>query len=321
MTDRIPVTSEMVFPLAKLVCPGGDCPALAEASHAEEYFGQELSFDRGDPKDGVIYLQANGQNILALREDETLTNLQYQSQYNFCPTMVQCNSLTDPDGKVVEKQCSTPPQKSCKNILKTVIVSLFGPEELKSGALSKEEMKRALKLRDEMGLGSSDNSDRSSEEMNDPPEHKSFLCDRWKGWNFGGEASFNFYAGPGGGSKLWLGYRQNRWDFRIAVEGEGVQPQKTDKEFRLTLGFEPIFHLLKYPLLFDPYLNMLGGGDYHHFSQDSWGIAFSPLGAGLQVHLNDRWSLYAGAKFVGMFPFKGQPKAGGEIPLGFTGHF
>jgi len=319
-TDRIPITTQMAMPIIDLFCAKTACESLIEILHLEEYANGEVAFDRGKPKDGSILVKSEGRDVFELKETGIISNLEHHTEFNFCPTSRQCNTLTSPDGKT-EETCFDPPQHVCNNPVKILIAALFGESELTNPSLTHNEAERVQKLRAAIGLKSSEEIENPSANAKRAPTGGSFFSDRWRGWRLGGSAIFNHYQGPGGGTNLWLGYRQDRWDFRIALQGEGVKLQGDLYDFRLGTSFEPIFHLLEHPFLLDPYINLPEIGIYHLFNQDASGISFSPLGAGLQIHLNDSWSLYAGAKLRGAFTFEEKPKLGAEVPLGFSGHF
>ncbi|HEX5037881.1 MAG TPA: thioredoxin domain-containing protein [bacterium] len=153
-------------------------------------------------------------------------------------------------------------------------------------------------------------------------EELSALMDaQWRGWRFGGGAVLNYFEGPGAGSHLWAGYRRYRWDFRVNLRGEGLKLDKTGYGFRMDISIEPIVHIFDRPARWDPYLNLPEVGVSHHFGKNVWGLSFSPLGAGLQLHLNDNWSAYAGARLRGAVTPGEDVRVGAEIPLGFSGSF
>jgi len=319
MSDSIPVNSKILLALAYYACAKTDCESLTETLNLEEYPERDLSFDRGEPKDGSISIKADGKDVFELKEAGTMSNLERKTQYDFCARDTPCNSSSSPDGTAGKQDCFVPPPP-CNNPVKVVIAALFGKEELKNTALTAAEEKEARDLRAAMGLAAFAGTENSSGKSGQESSQGSFISDRWRGWRMGGSAVFNDYKGPGGGSSFWLGYRQDRWDFRLAVQGDGMKLQKEGYDFRLGVSFEPIFHLRQGPLVLDPFLYLPEIGLYHLFAHDASGISFSPLGGGMQFNLNDHWSLYVGAKLRGAFNFGEEPKVGVEVPLGFSGH-
>ncbi|MFO1519730.1 MAG: hypothetical protein U1F57_08740 [bacterium] len=331
MSDHIPITSQLAMALVEFVCPKMACGlSLPKTLHLEEYIDRELIFERGEAKDGIILVKANGQDAFELKEEGAIANLEYKTEFNFCPNtkLTTCSSLIAPDGKVVQSSCYETPRPPCENPVKLMIAALFGEEELKNAVLSEAEKARVLQLRAALGLRAAGDQESPSLKIEAPAAtpQGSFFSDRWKGWRAGGGSFFNFYGGPGGGVKLWVGARQDRWEFRASAQGDAVLLRKDDAyDFRLGASFEPLFHLLERPLLFDPYLHLPEIGFYRLFNvggnplhPEAWGLSFSPLGAGVQIHLNDTLSIYGGVKLMGAFTFEEKPKVGIDAPFGFS---
>ncbi len=304
MSDRIPATTSLAMALIDYVCARRDCGKILEELDLEKYIDRELVFDRGQAGDGLVTLKVNGKDAFVMNEMGTISSLDGQSEYSFCDPI---------------------PEASCKNQVKTMIAALFGKEELKQTSLTPNEEEQARKLREAMGLGAppaaTPEATATKEPSPLPPGGGTFLYDRWKGWRLGGEIFLNHYQGLGGGAKLWLGIRQDRWDFRVNLQGESIKKSGDKDDFSFGLTLEPVFHLRESPLIFDPYLNLPSLGFYRLFSEEESGISVSPLGGGVQFHLHDAWAIYAGARGVVKFGFGSEPVVGVEVPLGFSGKF
>ena len=305
MSDRIPTTTDLAMALIDYVCARRDCEEILESLHLEKYIDRQLVFDRGQPGDGIVTLKADDKDVFVMEEMGKISSVDGESEYSFCDPI---------------------PEASCKNQAKTMIAALFGTEELKQTSLTPKEEKDAQGLRAAMGLGSpavpaTAAAAAEAPKLPPPPAGGTFIYDRWKGWRLGGELIFNHFQGPRGGAKVWLGFRQDRWDFRLSLQGESVKKNESSDDFGLGLVLEPVFHLRESPLIFDPYIHLPSLGVYRLFAEEDSGISFSPLGGGIQLHLHDAWAIYAGARGLAKLSFESKPAVGVEVPLGFSGKF
>lgn len=132
----------------------------------------------------------------------------------------------------------------------------------------------------------------------------------------------------GGGVDLSGAYRFGRWEMRLNLNLAGVQvEEEKSPDFLTELSIEPIYHFRKNPKRWDPYISIpeiglayLARNQATGFSLVAW-----PPGLGLQVHLNEQWSLYTGFKLRWGLLFIGDGPSGisvdGEFPLGVIFRF
>lgn len=166
-----------------------------------------------------------------------------------------------------------------------------------------------------------------------------------RGWHLGGAAVLHtFYydkdddndqnppTGVGGGANFWGGYRgQGRWEIRLNLDTAVVKvkrqrPLLTQKSPDFLFGFsaEPILHFRKNPEKWDPYLILPEVGLIHLVRNEATGPTFVFPGVGLQVHLNEKFSIYGAFKLrwgLMIWPKGEGVTVDGEFPLGVAYRF
>lgn len=156
----------------------------------------------------------------------------------------------------------------------------------------------------------------------------------WRSWSFtyvlfdtDDDDNRNPPSRMGGGVNLSGGYRFQKWETRLNLNLAHVQvAEKKSPDFLAGLSFEPIYHFRRAPKRWDPYIVLPEIGLLSLAKNNAAGLSVALPSVGLQVHLNEKWSLYTSPKVRFGVLARGANRqsgftVGGEFPLGIIARF